>query len=133
MCGFFTILFDLIFTPCEFASVQGMQISRSSGSFGHWPKGILRTYICVIQVRLKGREWWEGHVGKIKVDGNCINKMKVIIVRICPIARALMKKKKISEKENNSLIVRALVGMKELVQKSRKGNLEQVLTCREAK
>ena len=33
------------------------------------------------------------------------------------IARALMKKEKISEKENNSLIVRALVGMKEIVQK----------------
>jgi hypothetical protein len=38
-------------------------------------------------------------------------KMKVIIVRICPIARTLMKKEKISEKESNSPIVRALVGM----------------------
>ena len=44
-------------------------------------------------------------------------KMKVIIVRICPIVRAMMKQEKIPEKENNSLIVRALVGMKGMVQK----------------
>jgi hypothetical protein len=37
------------------------------------PKNI---YLCDTSTakRLKGREWWEGHVGKIKVDGNCINK-----------------------------------------------------------
>jgi hypothetical protein len=44
-------------------------------------------------------------------------KMKVIIVRICLIARALMTKEKISEKENNSPTARALVGMKGMVQK----------------
>ena len=39
--------------PVNLQARKGMQISGSSGTPGHWPEGTLRTYICVIHVRLR--------------------------------------------------------------------------------